>query len=186
MHPGFPPGAPPDVRTRPRKTLTVLGLGLVVLGGLGLLTACGTSGSTTAGAPLSAAPGQTLPGMPGDSATGAVPASSASGAASMPGMTMPSAGRSAGNSTPVSGDAVAIKGFAFAPAALSVKVGTTVTWTNQDTEPHTVTSTGSGGPLTSPAMQTGDTFHYTFTKPGTYHYLCTIHPFMTATVTVTR
>ncbi|MGW3513755.1 plastocyanin/azurin family copper-binding protein [Streptomyces sp. NPDC000994] len=87
---------------------------------------------------------------------------------------------------PVSGNAVAIKNFAFAPATLKVKAGTTVTWTNQDTDAHTVTSAGSGGPLHSAALATHATYRYTFTKPGTYHYLCTIHPFMTATVEVTR
>jgi plastocyanin len=85
----------------------------------------------------------------------------------------------------VSGNAIAIKNIAFAPAAMTVKVGTTVTWTNQDSDAHTVTSDGSGGPLNSKAMNTGDTFSFTFTKAGTYKYLCTIHPFMTATVTVT-
>ncbi|MEV5011617.1 plastocyanin/azurin family copper-binding protein [Streptomyces sp. NPDC055692] len=88
-------------------------------------------------------------------------------------------------SAPVPRNAVAIKNFAFAPAALKVKAGTTVTWTNQDTDAHTVTSAGSGGPLHSAALSTHATYRYTFTKPGTYHYLCTIHPFMTATVEVT-
>jgi plastocyanin len=61
-----------------------------------------------------------------------------------------------------------------------------VTWTNQDTDAHTVSSQqGSGGPLASAALNTGQSYTYTFTKPGTYAYLCTIHPFMTATVTVT-
>ena len=82
-------------------------------------------------------------------------------------------------------NAVAIKDFAFAPGATTVKVGTTVTWTNQDQDPHTVTSTGSGGPLRSPTLQTGQSYRYTFTKAGAFDYLCTIHPFMTATVTVT-
>ncbi|MFF4830037.1 plastocyanin/azurin family copper-binding protein [Streptomyces sp. NPDC001312] len=86
---------------------------------------------------------------------------------------------------PVAGNAVAIKNFAFSPATLKVKAGTTVTWTNQDTDAHTVTSAGSGGPLHSAALATHATYRYTFTKPGTYHYLCTIHPFMTATVEVT-
>ncbi|MFF9128338.1 cupredoxin domain-containing protein [Streptomyces sp. NPDC014889] len=98
-------------------------------------------------------------------------------------MTSPSAHAPA---SPVSGNAVAIKNFAFSPATLKVKAGTTVTWTNQDTDAHTVTSTGSGGPLHSPALATHATYRYTFTKPGTYHYLCTIHPFMTASVEVTR
>ncbi|MGW4525385.1 cupredoxin domain-containing protein [Amycolatopsis sp. NPDC004378] len=100
---------------------------------------------------------------------------------SMPGMTPPSP-TSAANST---ANAVAIKDFAFAPAATTVKKGTTVTWTNQDQDAHTVTSTGSGGPLRSPTLQTGQSYQYTFGTPGTFEYLCTIHPFMTATVTVT-
>jgi plastocyanin len=89
------------------------------------------------------------------------------------------------NTAPVAGNAVTINNFAFAPAALKVKVGTTVTWTNQDSDAHTVTSQDNGGPLSSAALSTGQTYSYTFTKPGTYAYLCTIHPFMTATVTVT-
>ncbi|MFE0459060.1 plastocyanin/azurin family copper-binding protein [Kitasatospora sp. NPDC058965] len=88
--------------------------------------------------------------------------------------------------TPVGSDSVAIKNFAFAPAAVTVKVGTTVTWTNQDSEPHTVTGQNNTGPLNSKALNTGQSYSYTFTTPGSYSYLCTIHPFMTATVTVTR
>ncbi|WP_377273622.1 cupredoxin family copper-binding protein [Peterkaempfera sp. SMS 1(5)a] len=87
---------------------------------------------------------------------------------------------------PVNGNAVAIKNFAFSPATLKIKAGTKVTWTNQDTDAHTVTSAGSGGPLHSAALATHASYSYTFTKPGTYAYLCTIHPFMTATVEVTR
>ncbi|WP_031160792.1 plastocyanin/azurin family copper-binding protein [Streptomyces durhamensis] len=86
---------------------------------------------------------------------------------------------------PVAGNTVAIKNFAFSPATLKVKAGTTVAWTNQDTDAHTVTSAGSGGPMHSVALATHATYSYTFTKPGTYAYLCTIHPFMTATVEVT-
>ncbi|MEU6070130.1 MULTISPECIES: plastocyanin/azurin family copper-binding protein [Streptomyces] len=97
-------------------------------------------------------------------------------------MSSPSTGAA---DAPVTGDAVAIENFAFSPATLKVKAGTTVTWTNQDTDAHTVTSAGSGGPLHSPALATHATYSYRFTKPGTYAYLCTIHPFMTATVEVT-
>ncbi|SOE06582.1 Plastocyanin [Streptomyces sp. Ag109_G2-15] len=112
---------------------------------------------------------------------------SAPGAASpMPSMSMPMSPSSTGAAAaPVTGNAVAIKNFAFSPATLKVKAGTTVTWTNQDTDAHTVTSAGSGGPLHSAALATDATYSYTFTKPGTYAYLCTIHPFMTATVEVT-
>ena len=98
-------------------------------------------------------------------------------------MSPPSTGSPA---APVAGNAVAIKNFAFSPATLKVKAGTTVTWTNQDTDAHTVTSAGSGGPLHSPALATHATYSYRFTEPGTYAYLCTIHPFMTAKVEVTR
>ena len=77
-----------------------------------------------------------------------------------------------------------VQGFKFPPNT-DVAPGTKVTWTNKDGDAHTVTSTGSGGPLNSPAMATNDTFSYTFTTAGTFNYLCTIHPFMTAVVTVT-
>ncbi|MEV6839033.1 cupredoxin family copper-binding protein [Streptomyces sp. NPDC051133] len=92
---------------------------------------------------------------------------------------------SGGSAPRVAGNAVAINNFAFSPAALKVKAGTTVTWTNRDADAHTVTSAGSGGPLHSAALATHATYSYTFTKPGTYAYLCTIHPFMTGTVEVT-
>ncbi|WP_285501004.1 plastocyanin/azurin family copper-binding protein [Actinokineospora sp. NBRC 105648] len=100
----------------------------------------------------------------------------------MSGMPM---GTAAADTAPVTTDAVSIEDFAFAPARVSVKVGATITWTNSDQEPHTVTSSGTGGPLKSTTMNTGDTYRYTFTSPGEYEYLCTIHPFMTATVVVT-
>jgi plastocyanin len=86
-------------------------------------------------------------------------------------------------SAPVATNTVAIKGFAFSPADITVKVGTTVTWTNQDQDAHTVTATG--GAFGSQALDTGAHYTFTFTKPGSYDYLCTIHPFMTATVVVT-
>ena len=79
---------------------------------------------------------------------------------------------------------VLISNFAFAPTALTVKVGTTVTWTNHDADAHTVTSKGAG-PMRSAALNTGGSYSVTFNKPGTYAYYCQIHPFMTGTVTVT-
>lgn len=155
--------------------------GVVALGlaaSAGLLSACGAGGGGAASGGLTASPGGHLPGLPG-----------ASGSASpaMSGMDMPApSGAGAANAMPpVTGNAVAIKNFAFAPAALTVRAGAKVTWRNEDTDAHTVTSQGSGGPLNSPALNTGGTFSFTFTTPGTYHYLCSIHPFMTATVTVT-
>lgn len=80
------------------------------------------------------------------------------------------------------GVAIEIKGFAYNPASIDVPVGTTVTWTNDDTTPHTVTQDGGG--FSSPALNPGDTFSFTFDKPGTYAYHCEYHPNMTATITV--
>jgi amicyanin len=81
-------------------------------------------------------------------------------------------------------NAVSITNFAFSPAAITVKVGTAVTWTNQDEEPHTVFSDAGG--MKSPVLASNqNTFTFTFTKPGTYSYNCTIHPFMHGNVTVT-
>jgi plastocyanin len=87
--------------------------------------------------------------------------------------------------TPAGTTAVAIKNYAFAPAALTVKVGTKVTWTNDDTAPHTVTVDSGPVKFNSPTLQKGDSFTYTFTTPGTYSYYCAVHPDMVASVTVT-
>ncbi len=76
-----------------------------------------------------------------------------------------------------------IVGYEYGPTDVTVEVGDTVTWTNSDTAPHTVTSTGSG-PLDSPNMQKGDSWGFTFTQPGSYPYYCAIHPDMKGSVTV--
>ncbi|WP_236572824.1 cupredoxin domain-containing protein [Streptomyces sp. GS7] len=76
---------------------------------------------------------------------------------------------------------VAIAGFAFSPSTLTVSKGTTVTWTNEDRAPHTVT--GSGG-LNSPTLWGGDSYTFTFKTAGTFSYGCDIHPFMHGTVVV--
>ncbi|MDR7168609.1 plastocyanin [Nocardia kruczakiae] len=80
-------------------------------------------------------------------------------------------------------NAVTIDNFAFGPQTVSVKAGTTVTWTNRDEEPHTVVA--RDGSFHSPGMGTGATFSFTFAQPGTFAYFCSIHPFMHATVVVT-
>ncbi len=82
----------------------------------------------------------------------------------------------------VEGLQVTIQNFQFAPAALSVPAGTTVTWTNQDDDTHTVTEAKKL--FSSKVLDPGQTFSYTFTAPGTYSYHCAIHPHMTATVIV--
>jgi plastocyanin len=76
---------------------------------------------------------------------------------------------------------VTIDNFTFAPAQLTVKVGDTVTWKNHDDIPHTVVSAGK---FRSKAMDTDDSFSFTFTAAGEYKYFCSLHPHMTGTVKV--
>lgn len=77
---------------------------------------------------------------------------------------------------------VSITNFAFDPAALTVKSGSTVTWTNNDVVAHTVTFTDVAN---SPILNRGNKFSRTFSQAGTYPYICSIHPFMHGTVVVT-
>jgi plastocyanin len=77
---------------------------------------------------------------------------------------------------------VKIDNFVFGPQTVTVPVGTTVTWTNHDDIPHTVVSTD--GVFKSKVRDTDEKFSYTFTKPGTYPYYCSVHPKMTGTVVV--
>jgi plastocyanin len=77
---------------------------------------------------------------------------------------------------------IVIKDFMFGPASLTVKTGTRVTWVNRDDEPHTIAS--ATGLYRSGALDTGGEFHFTFEQPGTYHYMCTIHPQMLGTIIV--
>jgi plastocyanin len=72
---------------------------------------------------------------------------------------------------------VKIDNFSFTPATLTVAPGTTVIWTNRDDVPHTVVSDDKT--FKSKALDTDDQFSYTFTKPGTYSYFCSVHPKMT-------
>jgi len=105
----------------------------------------------------------------------------------MPGMQAPPAPASATapeSPAPQGGTAVNISDFKFDPATLTVAVGTTVTWTNKDEEPHTVAA--KDGSFHSPGMDTHATYSFTFTTPGSYDYICSIHPFMTGTVVVTK
>ena len=83
----------------------------------------------------------------------------------------------------VSGTNVKIDNFSFGPAAITIPVGATVTWTNNDDVPHVVTS-DDNKLFKSKALDTDDRFSFTFTKPGTYNYYCAIHPKMTAKIVV--
>jgi amicyanin len=78
--------------------------------------------------------------------------------------------------------AVAIADFAFGPATLTITVGDTVTWTNEDAVVHTATSVN--GAFDSGDLEQGASYSLTFTTPGTYDYLCTPHPSMTGRIVV--
>lgn len=78
---------------------------------------------------------------------------------------------------------VAIQDFAFAPQVLEIPVGTTVTWINNDPSQHTATA--SDGSFDSGVLAQGGTFSFTFDTPGTYDYICSLHPNMTGQIIVT-
>jgi plastocyanin len=77
---------------------------------------------------------------------------------------------------------ISIRDFAFAPTATTVTVGTTVRWKNLDGEPHTVRSADTS--FRSDALDQNESFAFKFDKPGTYKYVCSIHPQMVGTIVV--
>jgi len=80
------------------------------------------------------------------------------------------------------GAAVSIANFTFTAPAITVAAGTTVTWTNDDDTPHTVHAVD--GAFHSQALDSADSYSFTFTKPGVYSYFCTLHPKMVGKVIV--
>ena len=79
---------------------------------------------------------------------------------------------------------VKIDNFSFGPAAITVGVGSTVTWINRDDIPHTVVSTDDPKAFKSKVLDTDEKFSFTFTRAGTFPYFCSIHPKMTGKVIV--
>ena len=80
-------------------------------------------------------------------------------------------------------NAISIDNFSFTPPTLIVKAGTTVTWTNKDDIPHGIGSANNAFKK-GPALDTDDSYSFTFTTPGTYQYFCYIHPHMVGTIVV--
>jgi len=80
-----------------------------------------------------------------------------------------------------SNNTVEIKNFAFNPPAITIKKGQTITWTNNDSASHTITSTGN---FDSGVIAPGGQWSFTFNQTGTFDYICTIHPTMKGTVVV--
>lgn len=96
-------------------------------------------------------------------------------AAAAPAATAPSVARTV---------AVTIMNFTYSPASVSIAPGDTVTWTNHDSAPHNVVVSSGPERFTSPTLQTGQSFSFTFRQAGSYAYYCSIHPNMKASVTV--
>ncbi|MEV6768481.1 cupredoxin family copper-binding protein [Nocardia sp. NPDC051030] len=161
------------IRSRRRASATLIAAAATLL----TLSACG-GGSPGNKAPDTAAPTPVF--ASGTETPGLVP----DGGSAMPGMPNMSTSVSAAAAAPTGPNAIDINNFAFSPATLTVKVGTTVTWTNRDEEPHTVAA-DNDGPRSS-GLGTGATYTFTFSKAGTFAYVCTIHPFMHGTVVVTQ
>ncbi|MDH7796719.1 MULTISPECIES: cupredoxin family copper-binding protein [unclassified Beijerinckia] len=80
------------------------------------------------------------------------------------------------------GATVKIENFSFTPETLNIKPGTVVTWSNDDDIPHSIVTTN--GKLHSRALDTADTFSFTFAEPGTYDYFCGLHPHMKGRIIV--
>ena len=78
--------------------------------------------------------------------------------------------------------AVKIDNFTFSPETAEIAVGTTVVWTNEDDIPHAIAA--DERQFKSHALDTGDSFSYTFTTPGTYAYFCSLHPHMKGKIVV--
>ena len=79
---------------------------------------------------------------------------------------------------------VKIENFSFIPKQLTIKVGTTVTWRNDDDVPHTATGDGETPAFDSGPLDTDDKFSFTFNHAGTFNYYCKVHPHMTGTIVV--
>jgi LPXTG-motif cell wall-anchored protein len=126
-------------------------------------------------------PPQTPP--PSNAATpherGSSPGQTGSDGSAAPGASL------AGSATPKTGSVSIVDGnsqssFRFSPSSITVGAGDTVTWTNNGAEPHDVTGDG----LSSGTLNPGQGYSNTFSSPGTFNYICTIHPFMKGSVTV--
>jgi plastocyanin len=142
-------------------------IGVLLFGGLGATLAWGAPGwmRTTSGTPGVMGPG--MMGTPGQGGMmgGNQPSPWPTGA---PGM---------------GGTQVVIEGYSYHPMMLRVSRGATITWTDEDNVPHSVTF--RNGMADSGLLKEGQTFQYTFQTAGTYQYYCSAHPYMRATVTVT-
>jgi len=158
-------------RKGPAKRIALLRLSVLAAIAIIKLAACApaafrTAGHGTAAGATSASSSMPMP-MPAGQMASAGPATS----------TPPPPAVSAGAAE------VGIVNFKFTPATVTIKVGGTIGWKNHDDIGHTVSFAGQG--INSKVLQRNDRFSHTFDTPGTYTYICSIHPFMHGTVVVT-
>lgn len=90
-----------------------------------------------------------------------------------------------GATQPAEAQTVTIKDFAFSPAELTVKKGSTIIWVNQDSPKHNAFSGTAGGPQ-GPLLATGEKYTFKAEKVGSFDYICQPHPFMKGKITVTE
>lgn len=80
--------------------------------------------------------------------------------------------------------AVAISHYSFQPGTMRVAKGSTVLWINRDDDVHTIKSVDGPEAFSSPALDSGNRFGFTFRRAGTYHYICSVHPYMHGVIVV--
>ena len=80
--------------------------------------------------------------------------------------------------------AITIDNYTFRPGVLTVAKGAPVVWINKDDDVHTIKSQDGPEAFNSPALESGSQFRFKFTRAGTYHYVCTVHPFMHGVIVV--
>jgi plastocyanin len=158
----------------PTRTATRIGLLSVVVGAAFALAACSGAAATSAPSPVAS---------PSAQASAAAPAASTAAASGSGSNRYGSTGgaSAAPAASATAANAVTVVDFGFNPGTITVKAGTTVTWTNTGVT-HTVTS--NTGLFDSGHLGTGDTFTFTFSKAGTYAYHCAIHSSMKGEITV--
>ena len=103
-------------------------------------------------------------------------------AAAILAVAIPAAGQDVAAESPIV--TISIENFTFSPETVTVAPGTTVTWVNHDDIPHVVVDTGKG--FRSKALDTDDSYSFTFASPGSFEYFCALHPHMTGMVVVAQ
>lgn len=100
------------------------------------------------------------------------------------GGTLARSGHAAAAAAAATRSAITISNYSFNPGVMKVAAGATVTWINKDGDVHTIKSQEGPEAFQSPALDTGGHYSFTFRHPGTYRYICSVHPYMRGVVVV--